>query len=109
MVKRVETKRETNVNRNVWMSKADEDGANERASAEMRERMLQLWRWMGQEKEADVRMAADVRVRAKVRAVDATRQQVLVVELDTPIGTVPNAILRGSDVVSIRVQGTPYA
>lgn len=91
----------------MWMSKADEDGGNERASAEMRERMLRLWRWMGQEKEADVQMAADVRVRAKVCAVDASRQHVLVEKLDTPIGTVPNAVLRGSDLVSICVQGTP--
>lgn len=86
---------------------SDADGANERASTQQRERMLRLWKWMGDGKEADIHMFSDVRVRAKVLSVDGSRQEMLVEKLETPMGTVPNAILRGSDLVSVCVQGSP--
>lgn len=92
------------------MTEVHEDTVGEEgARARQRERMLHLWKWLARERQAEIFMARDVSIRATLRGIDGTRQQLLVSNLHAPVGQVPHAILRGTDVYSLRVESHPMS
>eukprot|EP00899_Mesostigma_viride_P024788 jgi/Mesvir1/5494/Mv15539-RA.1 len=78
----------------------DLDAGAQHQLAVLRERMLKLWQHAAGRR-VRLRMFDGVVADAVLRAVDAQQTALLVSSLGTPLGVLPNALLRMTDVKSI--------
>lgn len=56
-------------------------------------------------KPAAFRMHENTKVEAEFRGCDVDCSEIFVRNLETPLGKVPEAILRGTDIISIEIEG----
>mmetsp|Transcript_5933 Transcript_5933/g.10273 ORF Transcript_5933/g.10273 Transcript_5933/m.10273 type:complete len:92 (-) Transcript_5933:555-830(-) len=70
------------------------------ANAFLRARLLKLWS-SADDRRVHLRFQDGVEAGAIFRATDATQASLLVSQLETPLGVIPNSLLRQADLVSL--------
>ncbi|KAL3889970.1 hypothetical protein ACJMK2_002284 [Sinanodonta woodiana] len=85
------------------METVKEDCVKQELRAFLRERFLRMMGSLNGQ-EADIFMFEKTKVSGQIRAIDINIQQVQIADLQTPIGIIPNAVLRVSDTISLTVE-----